>query len=253
MKKTQQELAAEISQSLIETAELLKKSQYMQKEDDKMQPEEDTAEVPPQAEGESGEVVGDAAPETPAEEVPAEGEGEMSLEQHLDSMSEEDLHALIEAALSTLEARAGGNSVDGEEMPEAPAPQVPSEESPMEKSIKTEHEAMKKSIADLTDLVSKQAGTIETLQKSQVKPAAPKVTTRPAPANKVEVLKKSEAAAPQRLQKSETVQFLLGKQREGNRHVNSDVISRANACRSDADLHELQDNLTKLGMIFPKI
>ena len=135
----------------------------------------------------------------------------------------------------------------------APPPPPPVEE-PAEKSMKKEFAGLAKSLNAVVDLVKGLKGEVESLKKSaQTVPAKkPVVTTKPAATNDVQVLQKSEPQI-QRLNKSETIEFLYNLQKSGDKMVNSSVISDVNSCQSDAELNAVQTRLQKQGIKFPAV
>jgi hypothetical protein len=241
--KKQESLKQDIHSAVLETLALLQKSSDLQKEDESMDGNEESAAMPEVAAEEGAE---NAQPEEMPEEAPeaeAEGEEESSLQDHLASMEDEELHELVDAAIAELESRMGAGAEQEPAAEENPSNNM--EPNPMAEQM----ENMQKSIAALTDMVSRQS---EELKKS-VKAPAPKVAnSKPIPSNRVEVLSKS-VEKPQRLNKSETAEFLLNQQRKGNSIVNSQILAKANSVKNEEDLHMLQDQLTKAGLAFPKL
>jgi hypothetical protein len=253
------EIADEIS-SLVKSMNKLKKDEEEPKE------EQQEAEASPDAaaEGAADAPEAEASQEAPAEgegqeaeasqEAPAEGEGqeqEMSLEQHIAAMSDDELHSMLESLMQELEKRHGAAEAQGQD----PAQAQPAAQPEMDKS--DEYSKMQKSIQDLASSVAKIAERLdsaENLSKSQKPAGEPKkpVATQSAPAmGSAEVLTKS-ATKPQRLTKSETAEFLIGRQRNGDRIISSDDLLNLNSVKSEEQLHKFQDSLAKRGVEFPK-
>ena len=258
MNKTKQEIEKEINSTMGEIAELLKKSDVMYKDEDPEKDKvEDQVEAPPAAEQPAAP---DATPEhemaeTPeqeseehamGEEAPDEGMEEKSMEEHAAELSDEELDEMLDCLMAEKEKRHAGAEPQAP-TPEAPVPSMPEE---TEKSMKQEFSKMAKSMKDELD---KMKAELDSLKKSQVAASKKQTISKPAAMNptNVQVLEKS-ITPKQRLNKSETLDFLARKQRERTEGVGSDLIATVNACKNDQELHEIQDRIHKMGIKLPE-
>lgn len=264
-------LMAEIETVVADVQELLRKSgvalQKAEGEEEQAPPpaEEPAPEAAPApAEGapEGSDAIADQA--APAEGAPApeggeglEGEAQESdadLATEAKGLSDEELDKLLEVLMAEKQGRGAGQQ---EQAPmEGPAEAAPAPEAdPAQKSMKDDYAKLGKSIEALV-------GTVEAISKKvdslSAKPAAaPKVTTKAPAANAqdVQVLHKSApvAAAPKRLTKSETTDFLEGQLRKRNPLVDRNSMMDVVATKSEEELHAVQDKLIKQGIEFPKL
>jgi hypothetical protein len=173
-----------------------------------------------------------------------EGDEEESLESSIKQMSDEELDHLMQIVSSEKQSRSAMGTAAGEEgaMQTPPPPAQPNE---FEKSIKAEFEKLSKSIEEIKKDVSEVKSA--KLQKSLPKPAA---------TNSVTAIEKNVSSGnssnkkPDRLNKSETIEFALGKIGKG---TDSEMIAELNNIQSDEELHKFQDKLErKLGVQLPK-
>jgi hypothetical protein len=263
-KKTASELETELLQTIQEVGEILKKSGLAKAEEDEVgSPDEAHAE--PDADQQGGpsdqdadnmppaQPEGEAQPEgQPAEQPaqPEQGDEASEMAAHAAELSDEELQAMLEVLMAEVEKRHAG--AGAEQQPAAqPAEQAPAqpEEEKLAASMKSELSTLAKSVAEIAEAVKSLSGDVGTLKKSQSAKSTT-VVTKPAATRNVQVLQKSEQAK-ERLNKSDTLNFLLSEQKNGNKRVNSDVIATVNACRSDSDLHDAQKNIEKLGIKLP--
>lgn len=260
-----QDLFKQLEQVVGEVDSLLKSWPMKKDEDKEEMPEAPEAKAPAAEGAEEGKATEAEAAQEGAEAESADqgqdadqemsSEDEMSLEQHAEAMSDEELHEMIEVLMKELEKRHGseaGQETAPQMSPDSAAPE-------MEKSseMKEEYNKMHKSIQDLASVVEKMAARIESFEamgKSQKQDKAQVVVVNQgAPAmNSAEVMTKSQPKA-QRLSKSETAEFLLGRLRNGDRNVSSDDVAHLSTLRSEADVHKFQDQLVKRGIELPKL
>jgi len=220
---------------------------------------EDSDEISEQAEPEmdeqdpdieEGVELGDAAEETP-EQLSAEAQ----------ELSDEELDMLLECLMSEKESRMGSEQPmdddqgedDSSDESEDPAEKsMPAEYSKLGKSINRKNKKLKKSLNVLVDVVESLAKKVEALSK----PApSQKIVNKAAPVanlQDVQVLHKSTPAS-KRLTKSETVDFLEGQLKKGNRMVDSGLMYDVASAKTDEDLHKVQDSIVKKGIELPKL
>ena len=268
-KNTQSEasLQAELLQTVNEVGELLRKSGLAKAEDDEVDAppppsdghsepdadnmggpsDQDADNMPPPApEGT------DAEGEQPAPEGQEGGDDSAEMAAHASELSDEELQSMLEVLMAEVEKRhAGAQGAEGPDG-QAPAPQqaqAPAPE-PMAASMKKEFASLAKSVADIAEAVKSLGGEVGTLKKSAATQRQSTVTTKPAATRNVQVLQKS-AAVKEKLSKSDTMDFLLSEQRNGNKRVNSDMMATVNACQSESDLSAVQKDIEKLGIKLP--
>lgn len=210
----------------------------------------------------------DGAP-APEGDMGAEGQDEggdmmAQIAQEASSLSDEELDMLLHALMSEKDGRHAGGGDDGQGAPPpegdmgdqgggmAP-PQEPMEQEPEQKSLamsmKEEFKKLNKSFNDQVASLRKSVDGLKA-ENAQLRRASQTPTSKPAASNKVEVLQKS-APKIERLNKSETLDFLMGQVRSGNRNVNRDDVAMANACKNDADLQYVHDSLKSKGIEVP--
>ena len=260
--KKPDEFLSAVNKTLSEIQDLLHKSGYDNMEKDANEPEM----PPPAAEGDMAPPPPtDAAAPAPTEPAPEMGEGDEphtegepsdegaaeAMEAQVKELSDQELDELMSLLMKEKETRT--------QTTEAPAPGAapPPPEAPMaaEKSMKEDFLKLTKSMEAIAAQV-KQIG--EEVKSS--KRAKATVTSRPAAMNmsEVQTLNKSDntntsISADKRLSKGETMDFLMTKVREGSQMVNREVIAEINLAKSQKDVNDFQDKLSKLGMVFPKI
>lgn len=201
-------------------------------------------------------------------EMGAEGEGEMGgaeeMAMHMSEMTDEGLHTILEIIEAELSKRSG--AAEGGEMGADPAMdkgdyamgKSDEDEDDMEKNTKEDYMKMAKSVTEMGAAMKVMADEIKSLRKSQpAKKSQGNVTSKPAATAKpqVQVLNKSDEPTkqPERLGKSDTVDFLNEQIRNGNRQVKSDHVWAAHSATSEQDLWAIQDDLRKKGLEFPKL
>ena len=248
--KSKQELEQEISKTMGEIADILKKSDMIKKDDEplpdeiKDQGEEIASDTTAQHEGaESPEM--ESQEHAEGQEAPDEsGMEEKSMADHAAELSTEELDELIDALMAEKEKRHGA---EGQEAaPEMPPPEV-------EKSMKEEFASLAKSMKDqVAEMFAGLKSEVDALKKSSVS-SKPKTVTQAAAFNphNVQVLEKS-TPAKQRLSKSETITFLQSEQRRRNPSVNTDLIADVVGCQDDKELHGVQDKMHKMGIKLPE-
>jgi chemotaxis protein histidine kinase CheA len=216
---------------------------------------EDQAQAPEGAEA--------AAPEAPAEEAP-EGAGEAhgepdgdeshaAMQAQAKELSDEELELMLSVLTAEKETRGAGAEAAA---PEAQAPAAPAAPAPAEKSMKDDFAKLNKSVQQMADSIAKLTGEVTALKTA--KPASKPATTKPVASNGVQVLEKSQSAPSkpskvERLNKSESIEFLLNELKKGNQLVNSGVVAEMNLMKSQEDVNEYQDRLTRQGLSFPKL
>ncbi len=237
----------------------------------KVEDEEKVAEMPPMEEKpEEMPPVEEKMDDAPAmdEESPAEGEesedDEFSLENQLASMSEDELYHLLEMAMAEYDKRQVPEEGQSE-----PAPEQKEEvQDEAEKSMKPEFSSLVKSIQDIANsvkMVTEKVSDIEgKLNKSEKdtdtqagawtfgpsKGVKTKAVDKAVQTNVEALNKSSESVKTQdRLTKSETINILLDKKRNGNRSVSAELITEVNYVKTEDELHSLQDSLKKKGIL----
>ena len=270
--KTEAQLQKELLDTVNEVGELLRKSGLAKAEDDEI------GAVPPEhAEPDADQMGGpsdqdaDNMPPPAAEGAPAP-EGEMPPEgapegqeggdeasemaSHAAELSDEELQSMLEVLMAEVEKRhAGAQGAAPEGAAPAPAPQgapAPAAPEPMAASMKKEFASLSKSVAEIAEAVKSITGEVGTLKKSAAAQRQTTVTSKPSAttSRNVQVLQKS-AEAKEKLNKSDTLQYLLSEQRGGNKKVNTDMIATVNACQSDSDLANAQRDIEKIGIKLP--
>jgi hypothetical protein len=203
---------------------------------------------PPGAEGGEG-----MPPEAGAEGAGGEGDPTAQLAEQAKQLTDEELDHMIEALMSEKEARhggegqgegapmgadAGGAPAGGEGAP-APAPEAPSGDE-AEKSMKSEFASLAKSMSGIADAVGKLTKEVTDLKAA--KPAPAKVAAKPAVTSRTQVLEKSTPVKG-RLNKSDTITFVLGEQGRGNRAITAMDVAEINLARNAQELGAVQDRL----------
>lgn len=273
--KTEAQLQKELLETVQEVGELLKKSGLAKAEGDEV------GDVPPEhAEPDADQMggpsdqdadnMGAPAPEGDPSAAPApEGDpaaqgdpsaegGDQSAEMaaHAAELSDEELQSMLEVLMAEVEKRhAGAQGAEGEQAgapPAAPAAAPQAAPEPMAASMKSEFAKMAKSVAEIADAVRSLSGEVGVLKKSSVAARQSNVTSKPAAtgSRSVQVLQKSNEPK-ERLNKSDTLNYLLSEQRGGNKKVNSDMIATVNACQSENELATAQKDIEKIGIKLP--
>lgn len=255
--KKEQEYVQAIQNTMAAIDEVLAKSGWndgedMEKADGDMPQDEMGAQADDAMAGAETPSEGAPAPDAgmPPDAAPGAGQ-DQDLASMAAEMSDEELQMMVEVLQSELANRQGQGAPEGAPAPDAGMPPAaPAAPAPEEKSLamsmKSEYAKMAKSIEALT-------ATVEALTKA-TKPAA-KPAARPAAANRdnVQVLEKSTPAAStsSKLSKSETENFLLGEMRNGNRKVNSSLISDVGYANTPAALRAVHEEIRKMGITLP--
>lgn len=256
-KKTQQEVILEaINKTTSEIQDLLRKSlPEFEKamDDDQELPDptenktndavagEGSEDAGPQ--GEAGEEAGEAGEAQGAEGADQMGEDggaeSDALEQHLQSMPDDELQMLIEAAMAENQKRQAN-----QQPPEGQTPPPPAATEPAEKAMKEDYLKLTKSLETITNAIeslAKDVAGLKSLKKS--------VTSAPLATNSQTVSGKRTSEKPvQRLSKSETIDVLMSKVGK-DKNVNSDLIATVNACRDEETLANIQDTLKNKGIL----
>lgn len=272
--KQKSALEQELASIVNEVSEVLKKSGVLMKDDDQVgdvplehaEPDADNAGGPSdqdsdnvQGEGESAQPPMEGAPAEGADQAPGAegGQGDEATEMasHAAELSDEELESMLQVLMAEVEKRhagqAGAEGAAPEGQPQgapAPAPQAAPE--PMAASMKSELAGLAKSVAEIAEAVKGLTGDVGTLKKSVSEKRNTVIVGKPAATNNVQVLQKS-VEQKERLNKSDTLNYLLSEQRNGNKRVNSDMIAGVNACRSEEDLASAQNDIAKLGIKLP--
>ena len=225
----------------------------------------DDGQEPDQIEGQDQESPEDQAQEgvpTEAQEGPhdesqepapegqegGEGDERAAAEQHAAELSDDELQMMVQILQAEMEKRQASQGQEGAPAaaPEA-APAAPAGN--LERSIKAEFSKLAKSFQTEIESLKKSVGALKTENESLKKKMSMPVT-KPVSMNGRAVEKKT-AAAPEKLNKSETVDYCLNLQRSGNKAINSDLIAAACAVRSEEDLDEVHSRIRYAGIKFP--
>lgn len=258
--------ALDILKEIQGIVEPLQKSDVMAKDEDKPEMPPADASVmgdapapeaaAPAPEAEAPEAAAPEAPEAPEagdnELSEAAGEDQAALAADAAALSDEQLEMMLTVLMDEHDKRSASKA------PAAEAPAAPAAPAPMEadksmadmhkalEGMKQEVEGMKKSYTAQIDKLTKE---LEDSKKRNVtianKPSATGM-------DHVEVLEKSRKA-PQRLSKSETVEFLIGLQRQGDKRVEVRDITTLNLIKTESDLASYQDKLKKRGIQLPEL
>ena len=277
--KQKSALEQELASIVNEVSEVLKKSGVLTKDDDQIgdvppehtEPDADNAGGPSDQDADNVQGEGEAA-QPPVEGAPAEGadqpapapgaeggQGDESTEMasHAAELSDEELESMLQVLMAEVEKRhagqagAEGAAPEGQPQGAAPAPQAAPAPEPMAASMKSELAGLAKSVAEIAEAVKGLTGDVGTLKKSVSEKRNTVIVGKPAQTNQnVQVLQKS-VEQKERLNKSDTLNYLLSEQRNGNKRVNSDMIAGVNACRSEEDLASAQNDIAKLGIKLP--
>ena len=240
---------------------------------EKMDPEdgmsEQQYESPDQADAEMGAEAGmgdegmDQEQDMGMDQEPGmeEGEGDSAeLAEHFSSMSDEELGMLQSALEQEMATRQGG--MDQEQdmgMDQDQGQDMGMEQEPeMEKNYKDDYlkltksfNGMMKKMESLNKTVSTLSNEVTTLRKSRKN-----VASKVAISRRSDALEKSAPAKgkTERLNKSETEEFLLGQMRERKSSaVDRWTMIDLHHVNSDVDLASFQDNLIRKGVQFPEI
>lgn len=269
------QIQEELKKALDEVNEILAKSGYgeLNKEDPATQPGADSAEPAPE-----GEPAPEAAPAPEAEAAPegepapedGAGEDRGAMEAQAKELSDEELDMMLDILMAEKEQRhAGGEAAPEGEPAAEPAPEGEAAEKSMKSELKKLAKANKKLAKSVEAAVAAMSGMkqdVDALRKSQAAAPAPQAAA-PAPAAKpstvtraastrsgeqVQVLRKSTEPT-KRLNKSETIDYALGKLRGGDKMVNRDVIAEINLARDEGELAAIQDRMAKQGFVWPDL
>jgi hypothetical protein len=247
------ELYANVQATMAEINELLAKSMPMPMQKDDMEapeagaPDQEGAPAPEgleaQAEQESAE-----APE--AEGAEGEDQDEMAeLAAHAQSLSDEELDQMIQLLMQEKDTRGAAQAPEAEgQMAPPAAPQ----DMEAQKAMKEDYAKMHKSMSVVIESLEKLTKEVESIK---AKPAAKAPVQKAVVTNSQQVMQKSGSApakSVQRLSKSETESFLLGRMRVRDPNVNTRTITDLGYVNSDAELASFQDSLAKQGVEFPK-
>lgn len=211
---------------------------------------EEQYESPDEADAEMDAEMGEEVDEDPSAMEGGEDDAWMEeMAQHASMLQPEQLQALI-ALLSHIQ-ESGMGEEEGMDMgaEEQPEPE-------MEKNYKEDYLKLTKSVQNS---VNKLAGTVEKLSKDvQSMKSGRKVVQNKAAASRrsgQEALEKSAPAAKkvERLNKSETQEFLMNEIRNRNSLVDRHTIINLNYVNDDNSLAKFQDDLTRKGVNFPKL
>jgi len=263
--KKPEQLHKEVKEVLGEI-EVLMKSWSMSKADeesdslgdDQMAPEGAASEGDDQMAPEGDESMGDdqMAPEGAApegddqmapegdEQAPQEGDDSAEMEQHLAELSDEELQMMYEAIHNELEKRQSAPQDD------QAAPAAPAAPGQLEMSMKQEFAKLNKSFQSQTTELRK---SIDGLKKENqdLKKKMNMPTNRPVSTNAKASEKGSSSQQAQPLNKSETLDYLLGQMRSGNKSVNSDMVAFTNASRDEYELSEAHARISAAGITMP--
>lgn len=161
-------------------------------------------------------------------------------------LSDEELHMMLEVLSEEMARRQGqGQEAEGEQA--APA------DSQLAMSMKSEFSELAKSQAAMAEGIKTLAKSVEQMgQQIKARPAARPTKAAATSRQQVQVMEKSTPAAPvTKLSKSETIAFLEGEIRNGNRRVNSGLIADVMYCQSDKELASMQESIRKTGVQLP--
>lgn len=168
--------------------------------------------------------------------------------QHLASMSDDDLHMMLEMIQSEMVSRSAPQDQD-QPAPQDAAPVAadPSMEKSMDMKLQKSMEPILAGIEKLTGVVAQLNTKVTEIEKARNKPVSKATPARPS-----EALQKSGTSVPavERLSKSETANHLLNQLRQGNRMVNSELMVELNLAQTQTEVNAIQDRLSKLGMKF---
>ena len=247
-------LYANVQSTMQEINELLAKSMPMHKDDmDAPEGGAPEAEGAPAPEGLEAQAEQEAAPapESPEQEG-AEGQhDEMAeLAAHAQSLSDEELDQMIQLLMQEKDTRGAAQAPAAEgQMPPPAAPQ----DMEAQKAMKEDYAKMHKSMSVVIESLEKLTKEVEAIK---AKPAAKPAVQKAVVTNSQQVMQKSGSApakSVQRLNKSETESFLLGRMRARDPNVTTRDVTNLGYVNSDAELASFQDSLTKAGVEFPKL
>lgn len=236
-KITLEELQKSIAQSSADLVELLRKAapDFDKLEDDKEEgePSQDAA---PAADAPSQDEA--PAPDAPAPEGQEEQEGADEadeLAQHVASMTDEDLQMLVEAVMAEAQKR---KSAPAPEAQPAPQPEQ------AEKAMKDEYLKLTKSVEAMAKAIECLTKEVDTMRTQPMK----KSISKAADFSSAQIVDKV-APTPARLTKSETVDAVLCAIRRNDPIADSRMMAQVNNCRTEEDLHKVQDMLRVKGII----
>lgn len=270
-----EQLAKAIQETLKEVEDLLAKSGYqMGKAEGDMPPPPPEGGMPPEGGGDMPPPAAEGGGDMPPAEGAAMQDGqqgdEQSLEQQAQELADEELDMMIEVLMSEKQRRQGG-SADGAPDMGAPPPAdaagggapPPPEDPAMKSAALAKGKDFSSEMTKMAKSMNSVLAAVDTLSKEVAKLKTPAkvapVAAKPAVTNRQQVLEKSTPSAaastktPQRLNKSESIDFLIGEVRKGNKIVDRDTVAEFNLAKSDEQLHDMQIALEKRGLAFPKI
>lgn len=189
----------------------------------------------------------------------AGAESEEALRAEAAGLDDQQLEMMLGILMDEHDKRNGGG--EGGDAGAAPAasapPPPPAAPAP---AADDAMKSMQKSVDDMQKNMDKMAKShkadVERLTKelASAKQRASTVVTKPAATNtaQVEALTKSQPVK-QRLTKSETKDFILGRMRQGDKSVTVSDMSTLNLIKDDATLASFQDDLKKRGISLPEL
>lgn len=257
--KTPEEALEAISKAADEVEALMKSWQGgMAKEDEGLEPESDEIQDTAAAEEAEEPSAEDADEPAPEADAGAEGGPEGSedqedaqraeMEQHAAQLSDEELATLLDILSNEMEKRhaAGEGQEEGQEG--AGAPEAQPSPAELERSMKSEFAKLSKSLTREIEKLKKSVNSLksenESLKKKMALPRSKPVSTNARGVDKT-------PAQVEKLSKSETVEFLLGEMRKGNRNVNSELVALVNAVREDEELDYAHRQIRNAGIDLP--
>jgi hypothetical protein len=178
------------------------------------------------------------------EEAPAEGqegqESEESAEQHAATLSDEELSMMLQVLQQESAKRQQAQAAQASQ---AGAPDQ------LQQSVKEDYAKMQKSVSEMSAQLTSLTQELASIKsgKPVSKPATKAAASSP---KDFEVLSKSVSAS-KRLSKSETMSFIEGQIRKGNKLVNSGIMASVNLA-NDEELAKIQDDLEISGVNLPK-
>lgn len=222
---------------------------------------EDPSQDPSMAPGEPDGDEGQMAPPPVDGAAPEEGAGDddmmSQISQEASQLSDEELDMMLHALMSEKDTRgaqgqdpaAGMDPAAAGAPPAAPAPAPQPQEKSLAMSMKEEFNKLNKSFNSQIEDLKKSVSNLQS-ENIKLKQAQKHPTSKPAASNRVEVLEKS-VKAPQRLNKSEAQNYLLGEMRKGNKSVTSDLVATFGAAHSENDMNYAYNYAADLGIEIP--
>jgi hypothetical protein len=212
-------------------------------EDASQPPAQDPAAIAPEAPPAAApDSIADAAQQ--AAQASSPEQAEETIESVVKGLSDEELQSLISSIQAEMSSRQAAQAPAQAPAAPAAAPAAPPAVDP--NALQMSLVPLQKSIAELTKKMDDLTAENNRLKKS-VAPSKPAVMNK----KEVQVLSKSEDAAPEMLSKSDCTEYLLNQQRQGNRAVTTNLLQEFTWANTPGELREAYRKAELKGVKLP--